>query len=121
MMNGKHPVSGNLQGEPERVYPPLPVRERQWEAREGMRAIHRALGAKKEPVAGQATVEDAEQEVTQSAVHQRAKEIKLSQIGLYIVAVFISCHSFKWIPNIYELQQSGLGMEEFDWPTWIRK
>ena len=59
--------------------------------------------------------------MTQSAIHQRAKEIKLSQIGLIIVAVFISCHSFKWIPNIYELRQSGKSEEEFEWPPWIRE
>ena len=59
--------------------------------------------------------------MTRSAIHQRAKEIKLSQIGLIIVAVFISCHSFKWIPNIYELRQSGQSEKDYDWPDFIRE
>ena len=45
----------------------------------------------------------------------------MSQIGLIIVAVFICCHSFKWVPNVYELKQSGKSAKEFDWPVWIRE
>ena len=33
--------------------------------------------------------------------------------------MFILCHSVKWIPNIWELQQSGLDEEDLDWPVWI--
>ena len=35
-------------------------------------------------------------------------------------SVFICCHTFKWIPNIYELhnhQESN----HYDWPSWIRR
>ena len=34
----------------------------------------------------------------------RRKNIVLSKVSLAIVFVFIVCHSIKWIPNIYELQ-----------------
>ena len=63
----------------------------------------------------------SERVVVQSLIHQRNKELKLSQIGLIIVAVFICCHSFKWVPNVYELKQSGKSAKEFDWPVWIRE
>ena len=55
------------------------------------------------------------------ALHQRKKELQLSQISLIIVAVFICCHSFKWIPNIYELRQSGKPEQDYDWPALIRE
>lgn len=58
--------------------------------------------------------------LTAAAGQQREKEIKLSQIGLIIVAVFISCHSVKWVPNIYELHQSGTEEAQFIWPVWIQ-
>ena len=70
---------------------------------------------------------------------QREKEIKLSRVSLIIVAgdssssssswevmtvfsaVFIACHSIKWIPNLYELHQSGIPGQELEWPNWIRE
>jgi len=58
--------------------------------------------------------------LTAAAAQQREKEIKLSQIGLIIVAVFIRCHSVKWVPNMYELHQSGAEEEHFSWPVWIQ-
>ena len=36
--------------------------------------------------------EEISEHATASMVHQRSKEIKLSQIGLMIVLVFICCH-----------------------------
>jgi len=45
-------------------------------------------------------------------IHQR--EIRLSQVSLLIVVVFIVCHSIRWIPNIFELYSSG-----DDWPAWL--
>lgn len=29
--------------------------------------------------------------------------MKLAKISFIIVIVFIICHSFRWVPNIYEL------------------
>ena len=55
------------------------------------------------------------------ARQQRKKELQLSQISLIIVAVFICCHSFKWIPNIYELRHSGQPEQDYDWPDLIRE
>ena len=72
-----------------------------------------------------------------SLLAQREKEIKLSRVSLIIVAgdfssssywevmtvilaVFIACHSIKWIPNLYELHQSGIPGQELEWPDWIR-
>ena len=38
-----------------------------------------------------------------------------------IFAVFIFCHSVKWIPNIWELRQSQDDREYLEWPRWIGK
>ncbi|XP_023334081.1 probable G-protein coupled receptor frpr-1 isoform X2 [Eurytemora carolleeae] len=46
-------------------------------------------------------------------IHQR--EIRLSQVSLLIVLVFIICHSIRWIPNIFELYNA----EEDEWPSWL--
>ena len=45
----------------------------------------------------------------------------LIKISFFFLPVFILCHSVKWVPNIYELLQSGKEATEFDWPVWIRK
>ena len=37
------------------------------------------------------------------------------------ISVFILCHSLKWIPNIFELHQSGKEEKDFEWPPWIRE
>ncbi|XP_023324659.1 uncharacterized protein LOC111698538 [Eurytemora carolleeae] len=47
-----------------------------------------------------------------------SKEIRLSQISLVIVAVFLLCHAIRWIPNIWELRQSD--QSDIDWPPWIQ-
>ena len=39
-------------------------------------------------------------------IHQ--KEVRLAHVSLVIVLVFISCHSVKWIPNIYELRMAEM-------------
>ena len=33
--------------------------------------------------------------------------------------VFITCHSVKWIPNVWEIRQAGLEQKELDWPVWV--
>ena len=43
-----------------------------------------------------------------------AKEVKLAKVGLYIVLIFVICHSVKWVPNFYELVHQGT--EE---PKWV--
>ena len=72
---------------------------------------------------------------------KRKKEIQLSQVSLIIVfgtilrsvlcnqfdllmlfnvAVFIFCHSFKWVPNLWELLQTQMSDQEtLEWPQWI--
>ena len=42
------------------------------------------------------------------------KEVKLAKVGLYIVLIFVMCHSVKWVPNFYELVHQGT--EE---PKWV--
>jgi len=37
----------------------------------------------------------------------QSREVMLAKISCLIVAVFIVCHSIRWIPNIFELQQGG--------------
>ena len=44
----------------------------------------------------------------------RGKDIILAKVSLAIVFVFILCHTFKWIPNVYEV------MYPDDWPNWIK-
>ncbi|XP_023328474.1 FMRFamide receptor [Eurytemora carolleeae] len=49
------------------------------------------------------------------------KEIKLAQVSLAIVAVFIICHAIRWIPNLWELKESQKKEEDksADWPAWV--
>ena len=42
-------------------------------------------------------------------------------MAIITVMMLMMIHSFKWIPNIYELRQSGKSEEEFEWPPWIRE
>ena len=44
----------------------------------------------------------------------KPKEIKLAKVGLYIVLIFVLCHSVRWVPNFYELIHSGA-----DQPYWV--
>ena len=47
-------------------------------------------------------------------------EIVLAKISIMIAAVFLTFHSIRWIPNIFELTQRKLSdMEEIHWPEWI--
>ena len=48
-------------------------------------------------------------------------EIVLAKISIIIAAVFLTFHSVRWIPNIFELTQRKLSdMEEIHWPKWIQ-
>jgi len=47
------------------------------------------------------------------------KEITLAKISCLLVAVFLFCHSIRWIPNIYEFQQGVLSEDPLVWPDWI--
>ena len=44
----------------------------------------------------------------------KPKEIKLAKVGLYIVLIFVLCHSVRWVPNFYELSHSGKTQ-----PPWV--
>ena len=44
----------------------------------------------------------------------KPKEIKLAKVGLYIVLIFVLCHSVRWIPNFYELSHPGDNA-----PPWV--
>ena len=35
------------------------------------------------------------------------REVRHTQVSLVIVAVFIMCHSVRWIPNVWEMKQAG--------------
>ena len=57
---------------------------------------------------------------TAVAIKTRNYEISLAKISLLIMSVFITCHSVRWIPNIYELiQHMKDDSEEFEWPEWV--
>lgn len=47
-------------------------------------------------------------------------EIVLARISIFIVFVFIVCHSIRWIPNVYELIQRIESEDgNIEWPLWI--
>merc|ERR1711879_951241 len=48
----------------------------------------------------------------------KTTEITLAKISCLIVAVFVVCHSIRWIPNIYELHQGAVG-KDIHWPVWV--
>ena len=46
-----------------------------------------------------------------TVIHQ--KDVRLAYVSLAIVTVFISCHSVKWVPNIWELRQAEMDKVQF--------
>jgi len=50
----------------------------------------------------------------------QSREVMLAKISCLIVAVFIVCHSIRWIPNIFELQQGASRKEDLVWPPWVQ-
>ena len=51
---------------------------------------------------------------TKKKKKMKPKEIKLAKVGLYIVLIFVLCHSVRWVPNFYELTHSGDNQ-----PHWV--
>ena len=50
----------------------------------------------------------------------RKNEMTVARISVLTVAIFIVCHSIRWIPNIYELIQHTMhSMGNMEWPAWI--
>ena len=47
------------------------------------------------------------------------REIRLAKVSLYIVLIFILCHSVKWIPNMYELIHFETLWSNFKFPLWL--
>ena len=48
-------------------------------------------------------------------------EIVLAKISIIIATVFLTFHSVRWIPNIFELiQRIPSDLEEIPWPEWIQ-
>ena len=43
----------------------------------------------------------------------RRREVVLAKISLYMVFVFLICHSVKIVPNIYEMLQTYLMVSQF--------
>jgi len=53
-------------------------------------------------------------------VQLHTQEIRLASISVGIVAVFITCHTVKWVPNIWELAQLGdQPIADISWPGWL--
>ena len=47
-------------------------------------------------------------------------EIVLAKISIIIATVFLTFHSVRWIPNIFELiHRISYDLEEIPWPEWI--
>ena len=44
-------------------------------------------------------------------------QVRNTQISLAIAGVFLVCHSVRWIPNIWELQQTGTSAVSPDYYT----
>ena len=51
--------------------------------------------------------------LSESSDRQRRKDVKLAKISFLIVLVFMICHSFRWIPNVYELYLVSRGQLSF--------
>ena len=50
----------------------------------------------------------------------KPSEIMLAKVSIFIVFVFIVCHSIRWIPNIYELIQRIYSEDgNIEWPFWV--
>ena len=53
----------------------------------------------------------------------KPSEILLAKVSLLIVAVFVFCHTIRWIPNVYELIQrlwtSDINIDKIEWPPWV--
>ena len=48
-------------------------------------------------------------------------EIVLAKISIIIATVFLTFHSVRWIPNIFELiHRISYDLEEIPWPEWIQ-
>lgn len=71
----------------------------------------------------QSLISPRELECDRSIVNKtrlRPSEIMLSKVSLFIVFVFIICHSVKWIPNIYELvERIRSDDNKIEWPVWV--
>lgn len=63
-------------------------------------------------------LQQIQQETSNRGTAQQ-REIRLTQISIAIVAVFILCHAVKWIPNIWEWTQTGENPAELAWPSWL--
>ncbi len=48
----------------------------------------------------------------QNASDLRRREVVLAKISLYMVFVFLICHSVKIVPNIYEMVQTYLAVSQ---------
>ena len=56
-----------------------------------------------------------------SGTHLKFSEIVLAKISFIISAMFLTFHSVRWIPNIYELfKRVQYDWEEIPWPDWIQ-
>ena len=56
------------------------------------------------------------------SVYKRIKlcDVVLAKFSLLIVAVFVVCHSIRWIPNVYELMQRVSHSDNsIEWPAWV--
>ena len=49
----------------------------------------------------------------------KPSDIVLAKFNLLLVAVFITCHSVRWVPNIYELIQRLTSKNDMHWPEWV--
>ena len=49
----------------------------------------------------------------------KPSDIALAKFNVIMVAVFITCHSVRWVPNIYELIQRLTSKNDMHWPEWV--
>lgn len=59
---------------------------------------------------------------TNQAESLRKREVALAKISLYIVFVFLVCHSVRMFPNTFEMVQTHLAENDhgdFPWPAWV--
>lgn len=51
----------------------------------------------------------------------RKREVLLSRISIYIVFMFVICHSVRLIPNTFEMIFTDHENQDLPWPTWVAR
>jgi len=54
-----------------------------------------------------------------SLTSRQRRDVAVAGVLVGIILVFIICHSFKFVPNIYEIYMEVFSISMRDWPRWM--